>query len=315
MSILTGKLGSVYVIDASTAEAAEATTEEGASMIYQVTNADHRILNPNIPVVLSTGDFDKSYFDNGVNWFEGKVKLLTTGEGALTLAIEWVTLQQVGEAFGWVLNLNQDIGEITKIGDAWKANMPLGKSASITLSRYRSDVLLDQKDFSGYQECGLAGKTPATATGLAGVTQYFLKINLNGAGIVEYDFTTVADMTYAAVIILINTALAAVDCECGLVGGDLRFTSYKDGPGSSIALSAGQAPDFFDALTDWTAFDTAVDGSYNDQYVLLKLFEDGDSGYWAKALRSAFSVTKAINAIDQEALTFEADSRVSYFEP
>lgn len=316
MPILTGKVGKLSIIDVSTASAAEATTEAGATMIYQIDNVDHRILDPNVSVVLSVGDFDTSYYDHGVNWFEGKVKLLTTGEGGLTLAVAWVTLQNVGKVFGWGINLTLDAAETTEIGNDWKARIPLAKSAGVTLSRYRFNTLFDQKDFSGYQELGFAGKTGITETGLATPIQYYFKIALDGAGEVEYNITTAGDTTYAAVIILINTALAAVDCECGLVDGDFRFTSYKDGNGSSIGLGAGTTGnDLFATLTDWAGFEAAVPGSFNDLFILLKLFEDADSGYWVKALRSAFGLTKAINTVDQEALTFEADGRIAYFVP
>ena len=71
----------------------------------------------------------------------------------------------------------------------------------------------------------------------------------------------------------------------------------------------------FAALTDFVNFETAVAGSVDDLYVLIKLFEDADSGYWVKALRTAFGLTKAINTIDQEALTFVVDGRVAYFVP
>ena len=315
-SILTGKLGSAYVIDESTASGAEATTEDGASKIYQIDNADHRILDVNVEVVVSVGVLDTSYYDHGVNRFEGKVKLLTTGEGGLTLAVAWVTLQKVGTLFGWALQLTIDAAEKTELGDDWKGYLALAKSATVTLSRYRADQLLDQKDFSGYQECGLVGKTGVTETGLAGATQYYFKINVDGAGEVEYDITTGGDTTYAGVIALIVTELAAVDCDFALADGDFRCTSYKDGVGSTIALAAGTTgADLFATLTDFVNFETAVAGSVDDLYVLIKLFEDADSGYWVKALRTAFGLTKAINTIDQEALTFVVDGRVAYFVP
>jgi len=313
MSILTGKVGSIWSVNDVTAFAAEATTE-APNYVYQIDDVTKRVWDPNVPITISVGNFDRSYYDNGVNWFEGKVKLIETGEGGLTLGGASITIAKVGSVHGWALNLTIDVAEKTAIGDTWKKNMALGKSAIVTLARYRTDnnTLFDNDD-SGYQECGLSGKLLTTATGLAGTTQYFLKINIDGAGIIEYDFTTIAALTYADILALINTALVAAGCQASLEAGDLRFKSSTGGPSSSISLSAGQAPDFFDALTDWTAFDEAVAGSYNVDYFLLKLYEDGASGYWCKAIKTALGITKAINAIDQESLSFTVSANVASF--
>ena len=315
MSILTGKVGSIWSVNDVSVFAAEATTEAGATMIYQIDDVAKRVWDPNVPITISVGAFDRSYYDNGVNWFEGKVKLLTTGEGALTLGGASMTIAKVGAVHGWVLNLAIDVAEKTELGNTWKKNMPLGKSATVTLARYRTDdnTLFDNDD-SGYQECGLSGKLPATATGLAGTHSYYFKINIDGAGVIEYDILTVADLTYAAVIALINTALVAAGCQASLEAGDLRFKSSSGGPSSSIALSAGTTnPDMFGALTDWSAFDEAVAGSYNVDYFLLKLYEDGASGYWCKAIKTALGITKAINAIDQESTSFVVSANVVEF--
>lgn len=315
MSLITGKTGSIYSVNDITVFTTEATTEAGATKIYQIDAVAKRVWDPNVSITINVGAFDRSYYDNGVNWFEGKVKLLTTGEGTLTVTGASMTIAKVGEVHGWGLNLNIDVAERTRIGDTWKRNESLGKSASVTVSRYRTDdnTLFDSDD-SGHQECGLSGKTLTTATGLAGTTQYYFKINIDGAGVIEYDITTAADMTFAAVIALINTALVAAGAKFSIEAGDLRCKSSTGGPDSSIALSAGTTgADLFATLTDWAAFDEAVAGSYNVGYFLLKLLEDGDSGYWCKAIKTTLGIAKAINAIDQESSTFEVDANVVTF--
>jgi hypothetical protein len=109
----------------------------------------------------------------------------------------------------------------------------------------------------GYQECGLTGKTSATATGLSTTTQYYLKVAINGGTSTEYDITTAADVTYAAVIALLNAAVSGV--TFALINGDLRCTSNSTDKGSAIALAAGTTgTDLFATLTDFSAFDTAV---------------------------------------------------------
>jgi len=113
--------------------------------------------------------------------------------------------------------------------------------------------------FSGYQECGLTGKSGVFLTGLSATTKYYFKAAVDGAAVVEYDITTAADLTFAAVIILLNAALTTVTFS--LVDGDLRCTSNAITGISSIALTVGSTgTDLLDTLTGWTAQETAVLG-------------------------------------------------------
>jgi len=193
---LTFKVGSLYIIDTSTDFTTEAMTEDGTTKIYQIDDTDMRMWDPNEPITISDGVLDKTYMDEGVNWFEGKVQLTTTGE-TITTTGKYVTLQEVGKISNWNVAMTLDVGESTEIGDTWKTNEPLGKSCTLSLTRYRFDTLFDHIDDS--------------------------------------------DM------------------------------------------------------------------------VLIKLYEDADSGFWVKCLRTSIGYTKAINAIDTEALTFTVSSPMSYF--
>ena len=144
MAILTGKVGSIYAIDTTTAFSVKATTEDAATKIYQIDDTDMRIWDINTTIVLSAGvDFDKSYYDNGVNYFEGKVKLLTTGETTLTVTGSYLDLTEVAKAHGWGIDLGIETGECTSIGEAWKTFHPLSKSATANISRCRYDTKFD----------------------------------------------------------------------------------------------------------------------------------------------------------------------------
>ncbi len=313
MAIKTGKVGTIYTVDDVTPFTTEATTEDGSTQIYQIDDAAKRVWDINTPVSISTGALDESYYDRGINYFEGKVKLTTTGEGGLTVTGASMTIAQLAKAFGWALNLSFETQECTELGVTFKEFIPLGKASSVSVSRYRIDTRLNLFE-NGYQECGLADKTLTTETGLSTTTQYYLKINVDGAGVVEEDFTTASDTTYAAVIALINATIAA-GATCGLTGtGDLRFTSDLTGASSTIALSAGTTgTDLFATLTGFTAFNTAVAGSLNTDMFLLKLFEDGSVGYICNAIRTGFAQTKAVGAIDDEGTTFQVTSNVARF--
>lgn len=108
-----------------------------------------------------------------------------------------------------------------------------------------------------YQECGLTGKTGITETGLAGATTYYFKATINNDDEVEFSILTAADMTYAAVILLLNAEIDGATFS--LSGGDLRCTSDSLGADGYVSLAAGTTgTDLFATLTDFTAFEDLV---------------------------------------------------------
>lgn len=116
----------------------------------------------------------------------------------------------------------------------------------------------DDIDFAGYQECGLSSISDELSTGLSTSTQYYYKVTINGEQ-TEYNITTASDVTYAAVIILMNAQNSGATFS--IVGGDLRCTSDAVTGVSTIALAAGTSgTDLFGTLTGFSAFDTAVAG-------------------------------------------------------
>ena len=113
----------------------------------------------------------------------------------------------------------------------------------------------------GYQEAGLLGKRYDTASGLTVATPYYFKIDIDGAGVIEYMITTDAtNVTYDGIIPLMNAYIDGAYFI--IVNGDLRCVSTTIGTTSVIALTAGTTgTDLFVTLTGWSAFDTAVVGS------------------------------------------------------
>ncbi len=114
---------------------------------------------------------------------------------------------------------------------------------------------------SGYQECGLAGITNMSDTGLSTETQYYFKAAIDGGAITEYDITTGTDVSYNAVVALINAELSGATFS--IVDGDLRCSSDSESQDSQIYLAAGTTgDDLFAALTGFVDFEAGVLSQY-----------------------------------------------------
>ena len=155
---------------------------------------------------------------------------------------------------------------------AWQANETLSNLFTLADSTtkefnplrgtYKYILVKSGAPAHGYQEVDIsADKELTSATGLSATTQYYFKINIDTGGIAEYNITTATDLTYSAVIALMNTAIGG-GATFSIVNGDLRCTSASTGGSSTIALSAGTTgTDLFVTLTDYVGFESAVNGN------------------------------------------------------
>lgn len=142
MAITKGTQGSVYIIDVASTFAAEATTEDGSTAIYQIDDTARRIWNPNRVTTVSTGTIDTDWMDRGIDYFTGRVKMTATGL-TLTVGQQACTITQVACVYNWSLNLGVDTPEITSIGDAWRYLAVMHNTATVTISRYRFDARME----------------------------------------------------------------------------------------------------------------------------------------------------------------------------
>ena len=112
--------------------------------------------------------------------------------------------------------------------------------------------------FSGYQELGLSDcSDESPATGIT-AQEYTIGVSINGATSADITFTVASDITWAAIIILMNAQTTGATWS--IVGGDIRLTSDAVDGVSTIAIVAGGATDFLDGVTAFSAVDTAVAG-------------------------------------------------------
>ncbi len=143
MAITKGTEGAAYIMDAISAFTSQASTEDGSTKVYQIDATSMRVWDPNSTIVASTGSIDKTWYDEGVDYFTGRVKMTATGLTAMMLDGSFATLQALAVVHAWTLTPTLEVGEITSIGDLWRKLTHLGKTVAVTLNRYRFDTLLD----------------------------------------------------------------------------------------------------------------------------------------------------------------------------
>ena len=114
----------------------------------------------------------------------------------------------------------------------------------------------------GYQNLGVSTKLSST-TGLAQSTAYEFRITDSLGTTSDIAFTTSTDVTWGAVIGLINKAFrdGNLDYHCALINGDVRFSAKKELDGDSITLvdpSSGTEPWAVGNVPDTAAHESPV---------------------------------------------------------
>ena len=103
--------------------AAEATTE--ATVYAQVTDATHRVINPNAPPTWTdSGGKNLLIVDytRGLATFDGNVTIVTVaGNNGY---IPELALEKEGYLIDWTLNITLDMGDASRMGQAWKEAVP-----------------------------------------------------------------------------------------------------------------------------------------------------------------------------------------------
>ena len=142
MSVTKGTLGSVYIKDSGSVFAAQACTEDGSTMIYQINDVARRIWDPERVTTVSTGTIDVGWMDRGIDYFTGRFKLTTTGASP-TCGQAACVITQVACVYNWALNLGTEAADVTPIGDTWRSVAVMHNTASVTISRYRWDARME----------------------------------------------------------------------------------------------------------------------------------------------------------------------------
>lgn len=140
MAIDKATSGFIYFHSTSTTMTTEAMTSS-AGNIYQITDADHRIIDPAVAVTVnhSAGvSVVTTYADGGIDYFLGKTTL--TGKDTPTITGAYLIMTTLGQVVSWTLNPNKNAAETTALGDSWKSYTAIEEGATLTINRYYADT-------------------------------------------------------------------------------------------------------------------------------------------------------------------------------
>ena len=139
-------------------------------------------------------------------------------------------------------------------GRYWSKNLlGFGRKADLVGDGWVAGSISGKFYNAGFQECGMAGLTSSTNSGLTASTTYYFTIAVDGGSTKEISFLTGSNVKMGSNDGIIQKIQDALDAEfydassnlfeqkvtVGLVGGDIRFTSGQRLSTSAIALTTG----------------------------------------------------------------------------
>jgi hypothetical protein len=176
------------------------------------------------------------------------------------------------------------------------------------------NVAVTVAGYWAFQEFGLS-TTSGASSGLSTTTQYYFKIDIDGAGVVEYNITTAGDVTWAAIVALIDTAITAAGATCQFIDGDVRIhsddttassdISCSDGTSGTNLFGAGNVPATTALETvDYTdiAIDTAGYGDSGINY-MLGIVQMNHTGFTSLTASGSYHTLQATGQITGYNLT------------
>ena len=122
-----GYVATLKKASASTPTADEATTQVGTSKSYQITDATHRLLDVNTPIVVSDGGVDKTTEVESIDFLNGIVTFLAAyaPTGAITVDGAYLSLTPIAGAKSFTLTQTAATKDTTDMptaqaNDGWK---------------------------------------------------------------------------------------------------------------------------------------------------------------------------------------------------
>ncbi len=141
MAKQTGKKALVKVSGAALTLTGEATTDSGAHLVYQITNAAHRVLDPTATqTVLENGVPTAAAYT--LNRLNGTVTFAIARGGGVAVTITgfYLPLSTAISGTEWTLTLDGTNADVSEFGDIWVERLPLTKDASGSVKSWRDTV-------------------------------------------------------------------------------------------------------------------------------------------------------------------------------
>lgn len=141
MAKLTGKKALVKVSGAALTLTNEATTDAGAHLVYQITNAAKRVLDPTAAITVKE-DGVTTVAAYTLNRLNGTVTFTVARGGAVAVTVTGFYLPQSTaiSATEWSLSLSGMNGDVSEFGDVWVQRLAISKDATGTVKSWRDTV-------------------------------------------------------------------------------------------------------------------------------------------------------------------------------
>jgi hypothetical protein len=100
----------------------------------------------NTPLVVSAtaGTLDTTWYDGGIDWFLGRVKLTATGATVTVSGARATSVMAVANIHQWLIDVANKSEDTTPLGVGWGDLTAVGKTSRVTLGRWRDS---DQNRF------------------------------------------------------------------------------------------------------------------------------------------------------------------------
>ena len=141
MAKLTGKKALVKVSGSPLTLTSEATSDAGAHLVYQITNAAKRVLDPTATITVKE-DGSATAAAYTLNRLNGTVTF-TIARGptvVVTVSGSYLPLSTAVSCTEWSLTLTATSGDVSEFGDVWVERIALTKDASGSVKSWRDTV-------------------------------------------------------------------------------------------------------------------------------------------------------------------------------
>ena len=139
MSVIAGRKADIYIATGS----GTAFTGKSCSVVsgttYQIDDTAKRFWDPTATFVVYDGGVAIAAGGYELIYGTGKIVLKTAPGGAVTVDGKYLSVSQLGQSDGYIIDFGPDLAETQTFGATWKTRTALLRSGTITVKRFYAD--------------------------------------------------------------------------------------------------------------------------------------------------------------------------------